>query len=74
MPVRQNKTATASKKFNSLPRGGGYRATADAWEEKNTECRSDQIHCGGGVRSGSRGVREIDAAYPDGSQWAVTRR
>ena len=38
------------------------------------ECLSDQIHCGGGARSGPRGVREFYAASPDGSQWAVTRR
>jgi len=43
-------------------------ATADAWEETNKEYRSDEIHCGGGARFGSRGVREIYAASLDGSQ------
>ena len=42
--------------------------TADVWEEENKEYRSDEIHCGGGARSGPRGVREIYAASPDGFQ------
>ena len=42
--------------------------TADAWEEKSKEYRSDEIHCGGGACFGARGVREIYAASPDGFQ------
>ena len=49
-------------------------ATANAWEEKNKEYRSDQIHCGGGARSGPRGVREITPPPLMATSWAMTRR
>jgi hypothetical protein len=53
---------------------GNKKPPRTAWKEGNKEYRSDQIHCGGGVRFGTWGVRECFAASPDGSQWAVTRR
>ena len=69
VPVRQNKRATtAPTALTSLPVDAGHDITADAWEEKSKGYRSDQIHCGGGARFGSRGVREIYAASPNGSQ------
>ena len=49
-------------------------STANAWEEKNKEYRSDQINCGGGARSGPRGVREITPPPLMATSWAMTRR
>ena len=42
------------------------RYPVDAVQENTEYRRSDEIHCGGGARSGPRGVRKNYATSPDG--------
>ena len=61
-----------------LPHSPGREGTRcrrrAAWKEGNKEYRSDQIHCGGGARSGPRGVREITPPPLMATSWAMIRR